>query len=316
MGFHEVRFPTNIDYGSAGGPGYSTSIIETDSGREERIARWTSAKRRYNGSYGIRSFDDMYTVTKFYLARQGPANGFRFKDWLDFTSASNGRAAVTNLDQALGTGDGSTTQFQLVKAYTSSPTTVYRNIEKPVSGTVVIAIDGVNTTAFSVSTTTGIVTFNTAPANTTVLTAGFQFDVPVRFGTEVDLVLPSSIDSFDSGSIPDIPLVEIRGERPDPEIGWDGGAANFGAVSTDQTVSLLDGRALRFAPSADIDVNLPDFAQIATGGPHFLLINEGASNTITVKDDAAVTVVTIPAGEAAEIWLVLGSGGIKEWYAK
>jgi uncharacterized protein (TIGR02217 family) len=298
MGFHEVRFPTNIDYGSIGGPGYSTNIVETDSGREERIARWASARRRYNGAYGIRSFDDLYEVTEFYLARQGPANGFRFKDWLDFTSAVNGRGAVTNLDQQIGVGDGTTTQFQLVKTYTSGPNSVSRNIEKPVSGSVVVAVDGVGTTSFSVNTTTGIVTFNSAPGNNLVVTAGFQFDVPVRFGAEVDLVLPSSIDSFDSGSIPDIPLIEVRGERPDPELGWDGGAKNFGSVSTNQTVSLLDGRALRFAPTTDIDVTLPDFASIATGGPHFLIINAGATDDITVKDDSGNTVVTIPAGEA------------------
>lgn len=318
MGFHEVQFPTNVDYGSFGGPGFSTSIIETDSGREERIGRWASPRRRYNAAYTIRTFDDLYLVTEFYIARTGPLFGFRYKDWLDYTSSADGRTTPDDEDEVIGTGDGTATTFQLVKRYSSGGVEKTRTIEKPVDGTVVIALDGVAQTEgvnYSVNTTSGIVTFNSAPGSAVSITAGFEFDVPVRFGAEVDLALPSTIDNFSSGSIPDIPLVEIRGDVVDPESTWNGGAKDFGATAIAQSVTLADGRALRFSPTAAHDINLQSFVNIEPGGPIFLIINDG-SETLTIKDHNAVTVVTVPAGAAAELWLSIDSGSVKSWYAK
>ncbi len=123
----------------------------------------------------------------------------------DFKSCAPGEA-VSPLDQALGTGDGHATVFQLAKAYPSGPSSWTRTIAKPVAGTVRIAVAGVErTSGFSVDTTTGLVTFTAAP--TGALTAGFAFDVPVRFDTDQ---LSINLSSFAAGEIPSIPLVEIR----------------------------------------------------------------------------------------------------------
>ena len=207
MAFHEVRFPDDISRGARGGPERRTQIVELASGDEERNASWANSRRRYDVAYGIRRADDLAAVVAFFEARNGRLNGFRFKDWADWKSClPSGTPAAT--DQGIGTGDGATTDFQLVKTYASGSQTWTRAITKPVDGTVKVAIDGVEqTSGWSVDTTTGIVSFTTAPASGAVITAGFEFDVPVRFDTDT---LDVTLDIERLGSITSIPLVEIR----------------------------------------------------------------------------------------------------------
>ncbi|MBW7922822.1 MAG: DUF2460 domain-containing protein [Rubellimicrobium sp.] len=118
MAFHEVRFPENISRGARGGPERRTQVVELGSGDEERNASWADSRRRYDVSYGIRRADDLAAVVAFFEARGGRLHGFRFKDWADWKSClPSGTPAAT--DQLLGTGDGSTTDFALVKHYAS-----------------------------------------------------------------------------------------------------------------------------------------------------------------------------------------------------
>ncbi len=159
MAFHEVRFPDDISRGARGGPERRTQIVELASGDEERNASWANSRRRYDAAYGIRRADDLAAVVAFFEARNGRLYGFRWKDWADYKSClPSGTPAAT--DQSIGTGDGATTDFQLVKAYTSGAQTWSRTITKPVDGTVLVAIDGAEqTTGWSVDTTTGVVSF-------------------------------------------------------------------------------------------------------------------------------------------------------------
>ena len=206
MSFHEIRFPTAIAFHSTGGPERKTEIVALGSGFEERNAVWANSRRRYDAGYGVKTLDDLHAVIAFFEARLGRLHGFRFKDALDFKSCAPG-AAVSPLDQALGTGDGATTAFQLAKTYTSGPASWTRLIGKPVAGTVRAAIVGIETAAFTVDDTTGLVTFTTPPATGAALSAGFEFDTPVRFDTDQ---LAINLASFTAGEIPNIPLVEIR----------------------------------------------------------------------------------------------------------
>ena len=207
MAFHEVRFPDNISRGARGGPERRTQIVELASGAEERNASWANSRRRYDVAYGIRRADDLATVVAFFEARNGRLHGFRFKDWADFKSCLPSQTpSPTN--QPIGTGNGATTQFPLTKRYTSGAQSWTRAITKPVAGTVTIALNGTpQVSGWSVSTATGLITFTTAPAAGMAITAGFEFDVPVRFDTDV---LDVTLDLERLGSINSIPLVELR----------------------------------------------------------------------------------------------------------
>ncbi len=209
--FHEVRFPTEIAFGSAGGPERRTEIVTLGSGHEERNTRWADSRRRYNAGYGIRSLDDLHAVVDFFEERRGRLYGFRWRDRVDFKSGAPG-VAVTPLDQTLGTGDGTTASLQLVKRYGALHAPWPRTIRKPVAGTVRVAVDGAELDEgddWSCDLTTGVVTFagGAIPATGLAVTAGFEFDVPVRFDTDH---LDVNLTSFAAGDIPAIPLVEIR----------------------------------------------------------------------------------------------------------
>jgi uncharacterized protein (TIGR02217 family) len=211
MAFHEVRFPTAISFGARGGPERRTEIVALGSGREERNQRWADSKRRYEAGYGVKSLDDLHAVIAFFEERRGRFHGFRWRDGADHQScAASAEPAVT--DQIIGTGDDATAAFQLVKTYGSGFAPWSRAIAKPVEGTLLVAVDGVaqaETTAFACDYASGLITFNIAhiPAEGAAVTAGFQFDVPVRFDTDR---LEISLDGFHHGSIPSIPIVEIR----------------------------------------------------------------------------------------------------------
>ena len=207
MAFHEVRFPDDISRGARGGPERRTQIVELASGDEERNASWANSRRRYDAAYGIRRADDLAAVVAFFEARNGRLYGFRWKDWADFKSCLPSQTPA-GTDQNIGTGDGTTTAFQLVKVYASGSQTWTRTITKPVAGTVKVAIEGVEqTTGWSVDTTKGMITFTTAPASGAAITAGFEFDVPVRFDTDT---LDVTLDIERLGSITSIPLIEVK----------------------------------------------------------------------------------------------------------
>jgi uncharacterized protein (TIGR02217 family) len=207
MAFHEIRFPDNISRGARGGPERRTQIVELASGEEERNASWTNSRRRYDAAYGIRRADDLAAVVAFFEARNGRLYGFRWKDWGDYKSCLPS-AVPAATDQTIGTGDGTTTAFQLVKAYSSGAQTWIRSITKPVSGTVKVALDGIaQASGWSVDTATGQIIFTTAPASGVIVSAGFEFDVPVRFDTDR---LDVTHDLERLGSITSIPLVEVR----------------------------------------------------------------------------------------------------------
>jgi len=206
MSFHEIQFPTAIAFHSSGGPERKTEIVTLGSGFEERNAVWANSRRRYDVGYGVKTLDDLHSVIAFFEARLGRLTGFRFRDFADFKSCAPG-ASVSPLDQAIGTGDGTATQFQLAKTYTSGPSNWVRTIKKPVAGTVRVAVAGVEqTSGITIDNMSGLITFDSAPAAAAAITAGFEFDTPVRFDTDS---LSINLSSFAAGEIPAIPLIEI-----------------------------------------------------------------------------------------------------------
>jgi len=209
MNFHEIRFPTNLSFGSVGGPERRTEIVTLANGHEERNSPWAHARRRYDAGVGVRSLDDIETLIAFFEARQGQLFGFRWKDWSDFKSSIASRDVAFE-DQVIGTGDGATVDFALVKNYRSGLQSYARPITKPVQGTVLVGVARtlqVETVDYTVDYTTGIITFLTPPGQGAEITAGFEFDVPVRFDSDR---IWTSVASFQAGEMPDVPVVEVR----------------------------------------------------------------------------------------------------------
>ncbi|NOT71297.1 MAG: DUF2460 domain-containing protein [Hyphomicrobium sp.] len=211
MSFHDVRFPTAISRGCQGGPERRTDVVVLGSGFEERNSRWANSRRTYNAGYGVKSLDDLHAVIAFFEERRGRLYGFRWKDHSDWKSCVPG-AVTTALDQVIGSGTGALATFQLKKTYGSAYAPWARDIKKPVTGTVKIAVAGaVKTlgTQFTVDPATGVVTFlaGNIPATGASVTAGFEFDVPVRFDTDK---LEINVSGFHHGAIPNIPVIEVR----------------------------------------------------------------------------------------------------------
>lgn len=209
-GFDEVVFPLDLSLRAAGGPERRTEIVVLGSGREVRNARWADSRRRWDAGSGIRSLDDLHEVLSFFEARLGRLHGFLWRDPLDDRSCAPSRTPSAT-DQRLGTGDGTTATFALVKRYASGGREWVRDVVRPVAGSVRVAVAGVEKTVgtdFTVSID-GRVTFlaGRIPAAGATVTAGFRFLVPVRFDTDEIRV---DMTAFVAGEIPTIPLVEIR----------------------------------------------------------------------------------------------------------
>ena len=209
--FHDILFPLDIALKSAGGPERRTDIVTLGSGREERNARWAHSRRRYDAGYGVKSLEALSEVVAFFEERRGRLHAFRWRDRLDHASAVPGEA-VSPLDQPIGTGDGTIASFQLAKTYGGLHAPYRRPIAKPVPGSVRVAVAGVEKTLathFTCDMTNGTVSFlpEHIPAIGAAVTAGFLFDVPVRFDTDY---LEVDLSAFAAGAIPKIPLVETK----------------------------------------------------------------------------------------------------------
>ena len=209
MNFHEIRFPSKLSFGSSGGPERRTDVVTLANGFEERNTPWANSRRRYDAGTGLRSLDELAALVAFFEARRGQVFGFRWKDWTDFKSCAPSQA-LTPIDQEIGRGDGVRTVFALVKTYLSGAQSYVRPIGKPVAGTVICAVGGdpkVEGLEFSVDVNSGLVTFVTPPDIDAQVSAGFEFDVPVRFDT--DRII-TSVASFQAGEVPDVPVIEVR----------------------------------------------------------------------------------------------------------
>ena len=206
--FHELRLPARLAFGCTGGVERRTEVVALASGHERRSSPWSQGRRRYLIATAARPLDDAAELVAFFEARKGRLCGFRFRDPTDFKSCVPS-AQPTAGDQVLGTGDGARKTFPLVKAYGTGVDAVSRPIAKPVAGTVKVAVAGVVLAggAFAVDATTGVVTLTTAPASGAAVTAGFEFDTPVRF--DIDR-LDVQMEGFSAARVTACPLVEVR----------------------------------------------------------------------------------------------------------
>lgn len=209
-GFHDVLFPLAVSFGATGGPERKNEIVQLASGREKRNARLALSRRSYDAGTGLRSLDDLHDVIAFFEARRGSLYAFRFRDPFDGKSCRPD-AVPGPLDQVLSVGDGATIAFAVVKNYGDGDEAYRRPIARPVAGTLRVAVAGVEKASpadFSFDDATGDVVFadGAIPGEGQAVTAGYEFDVPVRFDTDR---IEISLRSFKAGQIPSIPLVEV-----------------------------------------------------------------------------------------------------------
>ena len=199
--FDDVAYPLTLGRDAAASPEFSTSVAVTASGHEYRNALWSDARMRYDVGPGIRSEAELGTLIAFFRARYGPARGFRLRDPFDFSSAAmTGTPSAS--DQRIGTGDGMASRFRLVKNYGEQQ----RRITRPQPGSIRIAVGAVETAAWRYEAG-GWIVFDSAPAAGAPITAGYLFDVPVRFAEDR---LDVSGVSFAAGEAPSVALIEIR----------------------------------------------------------------------------------------------------------
>ncbi|GAA0784137.1 TIGR02217 family protein [Roseibium denhamense] len=208
-GFLDEQFPAGVAFGALGGPERRTEVVGLATGYETRNARWADSRRRYDAATGIRSLADLRDVVAFFEKVRGRLYGFRFRDPFDHSS-TNTAALPSAFDQWIGAGDGTIDRFALRKAYGAGIAGYSRLIRLPDPSSAKCAINGqelVRGSDFSVDPVTGELVFSLPPPAGEAVTAGFLFDVPVRFDTDR---LELSLTHFEAGDIPSIPLIEIR----------------------------------------------------------------------------------------------------------
>lgn len=182
--FHDIRMPEFIAVGAIGGPRFRTSVVEAGSGHEFRNIELANMRHQWNVAQSIKTQAELDAIKAFYVNRYGRAFGFRFKDWSDFIVTAG----------SIGTGDAATRVFQLTKTYDDGTFSVVRDIAKPRNDTdaegdhlAKFFFDAVeqSTGTWSLDTATGLVTFGGPPAGGVAVTWTGEFDVPVRFETDL-----------------------------------------------------------------------------------------------------------------------------------
>ncbi|MDZ5762135.1 DUF2460 domain-containing protein [Candidatus Cyrtobacter comes] len=199
VNFIEERFPEDISYGSLGGPEYINNVIESLNFNEIRMPKCTNSRMRYNIMPGIKNQEQLDILISFFRICRGKLIGFRYKDWSDYKAK----------EEKLAICKGVETEFQLTKSYAIGNYTYVRKINKPVRNTVKILINNrvlENYDILKIDYSTGIFSFITPLLKGDVISAEFEFDVPVRFDTDY---MPITMEGNNIYSCYNLNLVEI-----------------------------------------------------------------------------------------------------------
>lgn len=198
--FHNVRFPSRLKLNVSGGPEMRVDVTRLSSGHERRNTRWSAPLRRYLISVGQRPLEEIQVLTAFFEARSGPLYGFLFRDPFEHKTAGNNQA-VSAIDVQIGVGDGVTTAMNLILQNG-------RQVTHPIEESLRIAIDGEEVfSGFTFDQVTKKLVFDAAPPVGAIISAGFEFDVPVRFENE-QLIATRTVNN--AGEVSDITLLELR----------------------------------------------------------------------------------------------------------
>tara|TARA_R100000655_G_scaffold14716_2_gene33102 strand:+ start:5192 stop:6181 length:990 start_codon:yes stop_codon:yes gene_type:complete len=311
MAFHDKQLPPAIEYQSISGAGFSTIVQQTASGHEYRVSRQAQGRHRFRLRKALQTQQEAIDLKSFVLARRGSLHSFRLKDWLDYSTATNGTAAPAASDSIIGTGDGTNKQYQLIKVYNDGgPTPYQRTISCPTTGTTVVSIDGAATTDFSVSTA-GVVTLDSVPSVGQVVRAGCEFDVPVRFTQDVDKFLQVQATAFEVWDLPQLDCIEVLDEVENPDRWFAGGGTDHGTVTGTVVITTGNGVMQSMDPTTNaVTALLPSVVRLAGGGQLFVIHNASTgSGTVQLVDELGQNQGTaIAAGQTKTVGLARPSG--------
>jgi uncharacterized protein (TIGR02217 family) len=217
--FIDAYLPAEVPgYPCDSAPRFSTTINIADSGAEQANRNWLHPLWRYTLPEAVREWETVELIKSHWLVMGGPAQTWPFRDPMDFASCDLEMVPqitmppISALDQIIGIGNGAANSFQLTKTYQSGVAPPYdRPIDLPIVSSVLIAVNGIDVSMsnpWTVSRPGGVVTFSTAPAGSAVITAGFLFDVEVRF--EADDSYASIVHNYNAGGFADLTLLGVR----------------------------------------------------------------------------------------------------------
>lgn len=220
MRFVDVYPPTEIKgFPCYSVPMFSTTMVEVASGDESANQNWANALHQFRLPQAVRCHETFEALRNHWYCVGGPARLWPFRDPLDFASVplaqANVEPTISAADQAIGEGDGATTEWQLIKTYSSGPLSYVREIQLPIVSTVVVLIGGLlpavavgGPYGISAEREGGVVTITPAVQDGLAITAGFLFDVPVRF--EQDSTLEGIVRDIQVSGFSDLTLIERR----------------------------------------------------------------------------------------------------------
>lgn len=306
MAFHDVSLPEAFQYQSSAGAGFSTIVQATASGHEFRIARQSQPRHRFVLRKELQTEAEAKALKAFAIGRRGALHSFRLKDFSDYTTATDGVSDPSNTDVIIGVGDGTETTFQLLKVYDADGDAPYQRVlTLPVDGTVVVTVNGVSTTSFTVNGQ-GQIVLSSAPTSGHIVRAGCEFDVPVRFEASFDRWQQMQAVAFQQWNLVDLSCVEVLSEVEQPERWSAGGATDWGEVGSNVRLSLNDGMLQGFDPTTAMSAYLPSVSRIPGGGLVFVItIDSGASGSLQLRDELGTAVGSaLSAGDTVTVGLM------------
>ncbi len=318
MAFHNSLLTVAPDIGYSSGWSWDTVVQTTASGHETRIQRRSQGRRRCVLTFSLRDNPTATTIETFLAARRGAAHSFPWKDVLDYTSNPTDRASTTtaNTDQPTfpKTGDGTNTLFQITKVYDDGVTNPWtRNITLPITGTVTVALNGVNqASGWSVNLTTGVITFSSPPGNGVVVTAGFQHYIAVRSDQSADQFAERKMASFNVNQM-SLTLWEVLDEV---EFADTIGAGGYRQLTPTADFSIDPSEAVIYdvtVAASALNAYLPPTGPIP-GGEVFKSIKViGSSGTLQLKDHEGSNIGSALAVGADKRVLLFNDGTNAQW---
>jgi uncharacterized protein (TIGR02217 family) len=201
MAVDNVIMDERMALGFKGGPTFATDKLTMVNGQERRLQNRSVAIHTYQWSYKNTSLQIEASLKAFWFDRRGDFKAWLLKDWSDFSG----------LAEPVGVGTGALVDFQLIKTYTAGANPYQRTIRHLKSGTLAVYVDGALqtlTTHYTVNAT-GLVSFVSAPANGLIVTATYEFFVPVRFEGDRFTSVVDYQPHMDIISVEDLTALEV-----------------------------------------------------------------------------------------------------------